>query len=73
MAGRPKKDPTGGQLEKVSLSLLSGVRAAIEEAAQEYGMYEVDYLSALVMAERGRHIPGVPALTPPLLKGDLAS
>lgn len=73
MAGRPKKDPSGGKLEKLSMSVVPGVRTAIEEAAREYGVYEVDYISALVAADRQRRIPGVPDLTPSLLRGELAS
>lgn len=55
------------------MSILPAVRAAIAEGARDHGVYEVDYLSALVAADRGRAIPGVPALNESLLKGAVAS
>ena len=67
MAGRPRKDPDGGALVALSMSVTTSARQAIRTGAETHGMSVVDYLCALVAADTGRQLPGVPALQEVLL------
>lgn len=59
MAGRPKKDPDG--LVGLNFAVPGRLREAVRDGAREHGLSMVDYLAALVAAER--HDPNLgPAL-----------
>lgn len=64
MAGRPRKDPHGQDLERLTFSVPPALNEAFREGAQEHGLYLVDYLAALVAADRRR-----PDLGPALQEG----
>ena len=62
MAGRPRKDPSGAPLAKLHLSPTQRADQVIRAGAARRNMSVVDYVCALVAADTGECLPGVPAL-----------
>lgn len=62
MAGRPKKDPTGAALVPITLAVTRTANNVIRAEAAARNMSLVDYLCALVAADTGQQLPGVPPL-----------
>lgn len=62
MAGRPRKDPSGASLLPITIAVTGVADKAIRAQAARHGMSIVDYLCALVAADSGCALPGVPPL-----------
>lgn len=72
MAGRPKKDPTGAALVPITLAVTGTANKVIRSEAAARSMSLVDYLCALVAADTGQQLPGVPPLQEVLELSDTA-
>lgn len=67
-AGRPRKDPTGDELDRLNVRMPRRLKAAAIAKAGEHGMTLTDYLAGLIAAdmpdETTHDIPGIQEVLP---------
>ena len=66
--GRPRKDPTGDDLDRLNVRMPRRLKAAAIAKASKHGMTLTDYLAALIAAdmpdETTQDVPGIQEVLP---------